>query len=186
MDYKTATFPSNLVASGLMSEFPEFKPEGSTQPGIDGTLGTLHIPSGVDSSFKTASGNSLIIPEVHYYFELIKTKYCQYGQFVLSVDLSHFYSQKCGVFPDWTALRNTIIYSLPGFTVSSLEGGSILSIVNLFKEESEENALTINRKSAAWSNALKSVFRGQDVISEKVVDAESLQAIHTKYYPSDW
>ena len=134
---------------------------------------------------------SMIADDLQQTFLSIKDQSCQYGVYELSDDTRRFLFKECGKSAYWKDLRDSIIRSAPGFVLSPLGNGGILSIRNLYNEESNENALAITTNEDAWLDALKPVF-GNVIALGQVFDPISLSTLMNRFYapmlpsPSWW
>lgn len=145
------------------------------------TYADASIPLGIDSDIKTTSEQYLISDDVRQSFWWIKNGRCQYGIYVVSKTNHELLFKKCGETSDWTDLSDSISQSEPGFVLSLVGHGGILSILNLYNEKSQVNAAVIAGSEEDWLNALNPVFG--DVIALGRVDGyASLAALMSLYY----
>ena len=139
------------------------------------------IQPGIDPPVTTPIGEPLITDNVRQSFLSIKNRGCQYGLYAFSANKRQLVFKECGQSSYWKDLRDSISISEPGFTLSPLRDGRILSIRNLYNEKSQEDAITIEINEAAWLDALKPVF-GQVIVTGKVWDPTSLAAVMYQYF----
>lgn len=139
------------------------------------------IPPSIDSTVKTSPGDSLITDDVRQSFLWIKNRRCQYGLYAFSANKRQLVFKECGKSSYWKDLSNSISHSEPGFALSPLREGGILSTRNLYNEKSQEDALAIATNEGAWLDALKPDF-GHVIVIGKVFDPTSLAALMDQYY----
>ena len=149
------------------------------------------IAPSIDSTAKTSPGESLITDVVRQSFLSIKNRRCQYGLYSFSANKRQLVFKQCGKGSEWKDLSDSISNSEPGFVLSPLREGGILSIRNLYNEDSSEDAIAIAINEAAWLDALKPDF-GHVIAIGRVFDSTSLAALMNQYYapkfpsPASW
>lgn len=162
----------------VISMDPTYSPPSSDPP-VPYT--TSEDPLLIDPHVTKPIRELLITDNVRHSFLSIKNRGCQYGVYAFSANKRQLVFKECGQSSYWKDLYNSISLSEPGFMLSPLRDGRILSIRNLYNEKSQEDAITIEINEAAWLDALKPVF-GQVIVTGKVWDPTSLAAVMYQYF----
>ncbi|MCJ1270145.1 hypothetical protein MMC22_010040 [Lobaria immixta] len=143
------------------------------------------------SDTDTTSEKQLITDLDRQSFDMIKSRICQYGVYELSPDKHYFQFKYCGQSSYWKDLSDSISQAKPGFVLCPLGKRGILSIRNLYKENSQESALAITTNEDAWLDALIPVF-GHVIAVGYVFDQKSLADLMYRFFipslpsPSYW
>ena len=159
------------------------EPENTPRLGIDSnTPVTDNLALDLDSAPHLSPAERLFL-QAREFLGQMKDRGCKLGLFGISKDLTGLNFDICGKTSDWNSLAQAIVKSDSSYVISLLKNGKVLSLLNMLNEQIPNRKAVLLANFGYWNNAVDSMFGGNNVISDGIIDLASFVKIKETYFP---